>query len=86
MNFIECHLCGGLAVEENIRRDKTVTIFCTRKLCGRYDITHEALLALQAGARFKEPIDELISRVYRVNRHDERILITEGDLLVEAMP
>lgn len=86
MNFIKCYLCGGLAVQESIRRDLTATIFCTRKMCGRYDITQEAIVALEAGALLKEELDEVISRVYLANRHDERVLISEGDLLGEPAP
>jgi len=84
MDFVECYLCGGLAVQESIRRDLTATIFCTRKLCGRYDITQEAIQALQAGASLKEQTDAVTSRVYLANRRDECILISASDLLSEA--
>ena len=83
MDFVECYICGGLAVRENVRRDRTATIFCTQKLCGRYDITQGALQALQAGAILRDHPDSIKSRVYLANRNDDRILISECDLLTE---
>ncbi|MGQ7846533.1 hypothetical protein ACUNV4_18775 [Granulosicoccus sp. 3-233] len=83
MNFVECYLCGGLAVQESVRRDLTATIFCTRKLCGRYEITESAMQAVRDGAVLKEPLDTVISRVYIANRHDERVLVSDSDLLSE---
>lgn len=83
MNFVECYICGGLAVQESVRRDQSATIFCTEKLCGRYDITESAMQALQGGATLREPAESVISRIYLANRRDERILISDSDLLTE---
>lgn len=83
MDFIECYLCGGLAVKESVRRDRTATIFCTKKLCGRYNVTEAAMQALEAGATLREHPDTIKARVYLANRHDERILISDSDLLTE---
>ncbi len=84
MKFVECYLCGGLAVQESVRRDLSATIFCTQKLCGRYLITEAAMQALQDGGSLKEPADTIMARVYLANRRDERILISEGDLQIES--
>jgi len=84
MKFVDCYLCGGLAVQESVRRDLIATIFCTQKLCGRYEITEAAMQALHEGASLKESAETIISRVYLANRRDERILIGEGDLQIES--
>lgn len=86
MNFIECYLCGGLAVPEKETRDRTLTVFCTSKLCGRYDIEFAALQMLQAGARLKQQVEEMTTRVYAANRLDERVLITTDDLQPLSTP
>ncbi|ASJ76658.1 hypothetical protein [Granulosicoccus antarcticus] len=80
MNFIECYLCGGLAVPEKETRDRTLTVFCTSKPCGRYDIEFAALQMLQTGVRLKQQMEEITARVYAANRRDERVLITTDDL------
>lgn len=76
MDFIKCYLCGDLAVQEHVTRDLTVTIFCTNKICGRYDIEHLALQTLQAGGHLKYNEVEITSQVYTANRKGERVLIT----------
>lgn len=76
MDFIKCYLCGDLAVQEHVTRDLTVTIFCTNKICGRYDVEYTALQALLAGARLRPQEEEITSEVYAANRKGERILIT----------
>ncbi len=86
MDFIACHLCGDLAVQEHVMRDLTVTIFCTNKICGRYDVEYSALQALQTGGHLKHGEDEITSRVYAANRQGEQILITAGDLQPRAEP
>ena len=84
MDFIDCYLCGNLAVQEHVTRDLTVTIFCTSKICGRYDIEHIALLTLQAGGHLKHREDEITSRVYAANRKGEQVLITTDDLQLQS--
>lgn len=81
MDFVDCYLCGELAVKESVGRNRVITVFCTRRSCGRYDITLDAIQALSRGAEFQGPVDELMSRVYLANRGDDRILISEDDLL-----
>ncbi len=76
MDFIKCYLCGNLAVQEHVTRDLTVTIFCTNKLCGRYDVESSALQIMQAGGRLKPRKEEITSEVYAANRQGEQILIT----------
>ena len=80
MDFIECYLCGDLAVEEHVSRDLTITIFCTNKTCGRYDVDNSALQLLQAGYHLKQGEVEITSRVYDANRKGEQILVTPDDL------
>lgn len=80
MDFIKCCLCGDLAVQESVTRDLIVTVFCTNKTCGRYDIQQSVLQTLQAGGRLEQSEEEITSRVYAANREGERILITSDDL------
>ena len=86
MDFIKCYLCGDLAVQEHETRDLTVTIFCTNKICGRYDVEHSALQVLQADGRLKSQQEEITSEVYAANRKGERILITTDYLEVQSEP
>ncbi len=86
MDFIECYLCGNLAVQEHVTRDLTVTIFCTNKICGRYDVEYAALQTLQAGGHIKHGEEDITSRVYAANRKGERILITADDLQLQSEP
>ena len=86
MDFIECYLCGDLAVQEHVARDLTVTIFCTNKMCGRYDVEYSALQLLQAGGRLKSQVEEITSEVYGANRKGERILITADYLKLRSEP
>lgn len=86
MNFIECYLCGGLAVQEREMRDRTITVFCTCKHCGRYDVDYAALQMLQAGAHLNQDVEEVTSRVYAANRQDQRVLITLDDLQLPLEP
>ena len=84
MDFIKCCLCADLAVQEHVTRDLTVTIFCTNKICGRYDVEYSALQSLLAGGRLKHSEDEITSRVYAANRKGEQILITADDLQLRS--
>ncbi len=86
MDFIKCYLCGDLAVQEHETRDHTVTIFCTNKICGRYDVEYTALQALKAGGCLKHREEEITSRVYAANRKGERILVIADDLQAQAEP
>ena len=86
MDFIKCYLCGGLAVQESVTRDLTVTVFCTNKTCGRYDIEQPVLQTLLAGGRLEQSEEEITSRVYAANREGERILITADDLKRNSEP
>ena len=83
MDFIKCYLCGDLAVQEHVTRDLTVTIFCTNKICGRYDVEYSALLA---GGHLKHSEDEITSRLYAANRKGEQILITADELQLRSEP
>jgi hypothetical protein len=80
MNFMDCYLCGELAVQERVSRDLTATIFCTNRQCGRYDIVHGAAQALRNGTSFKDNDQDILTRVYLANRTDERVLISLDDL------
>ena len=84
MDFIDCYLCGNLAVQEHVSRDLTVTIFCTNKICGRYDIECSALQSLQAGGHLKHSVEEITSRVYAANRKGEQTLVTADDLQLQS--
>lgn len=80
MDFIKCYLCGCLAAQERISRDRTQTIFCTSRVCGRYDISEKAAAALLAGASFRTSLDSMKTRVYLANRAGERVSISLDDL------
>ena len=86
MDFIDCYLCGDLAVQEHVTRDLTVTIFCTSKICGRYDVECSALQSLQAGGHLRHSENEITSRVYAANRKGEKILVTADDLRLRSEP